>query len=348
MNIVKRIELIMAELIAKNKIKYYLKSKIKTSKLSLEYIKNNLSHFYRFKIVICTLIEYQNLDNQIIQSVSDHYANIYRQNKTVKSMEMYTKIVNLIIFHHKVNDDFIRKHFHVINKENLLRYQEISDDIIHEYFNSLDKDLLVQTQTLTESFLLDNFDVFDKNLISTHQPLSEAFMEKHLDKIELSLVGGFFQLSENFIWKYRDHLLLDNMIKYQNLSCDLLDRLLSNGKKINIGNMSWRQDLDDCFIKKYIHLWEGDVLAVEELVVYQILSEEVMNLLIKKDMLSDSAWKYLSRNQKISSEFFKRHRNKIYKCENSVDSLRKYQRVKEISKRANIDKKVEIDIFKFM
>lgn len=330
------------------KFKHYLKSKIKTTKLPLEYIKDNLSHFYKFKSIICALIEYQNLDHNILYVIAKHYDNIYRQKKTPKSIEMYTKIVNLIIFHHSVSDDFIRKNFNVINRENLLKYQEISNDIIYEYFNSLDKDLLVRTQTLSESFLLDNFSVFDKNLISIHQPLSENFIDNNLDKVELNLVGGFFQLSEDFIWRYRDHLQLDNMIKYQNLSCCFLDRLLSDGKKINIENMSWRQNLDSWFIKKYINIWEGNIVAVEELVVYQNLSEEVMNLLIKRNMLSDSAWKFLSRNQKISSEFFKKHRNKIYKCENSVDSLRKYQRVKEISKKANIDEKVEMDIFKFM
>jgi hypothetical protein len=332
----------------KDRFKYYLKSKLITTKLSLEYIKSNLHYFYNFNSTIRVLIEYQMLDHQVMDIIADNYLTIFRQKNTNKSRAMYAKIVNLIIFHHHVCDNFIKKYFEVINTERLLRFQEISDGIIQDYFNSFDKDLLTQTQTIPEEFLLDNFNILNKTLISTHQPLTEKFIENNLDKVELKLIGGFFQLSETFIWKYRNDLSLDNMIKYQNLSCDLLDRLLSDDKKIDMRNMSWRQDLESWFIKKYIHLWEKDILAVEELVIYQTLSEEIMNLLVKKEMLSNSAWKYLSRNQKISSEFFKRHRNRIYKCENSVDSIRKYQRVKEISKKVNIDKKVEIDIFKFM
>jgi hypothetical protein len=332
----------------KDKFKGFLKSKLKTTKLSLGYIKNNLHYYYNFNSITCVLIEYQILDHHIMRSIAEHYFNIFRQKNNVKNMETYSKIVNLIVFHHSVDDTFIRKHFDIIDGERLLRYQEISNDIIYEYFNSLNKDMLVQTQTLSEDFLLDNFNVLDRYLISSHQPLSEKFIENNLDKVELSLIGGFFQLSEDFIWKYRNNLSLDNMAKYQNLSCDLLDRLLSDDKKLNMKNISWRQDLAGWFIKKYLYLWEKDSTAIEELVIYQNLSEEIMNLLIKKNMLSDSSWKYLSRNQKISGDFFKRHRNKIYKCENSVDSLRKYQRVKEISKKVNIDSKIEIDIFKFL
>lgn len=332
----------------KGKFKHYLKSKTKTTKLSLDYIKNNLQYFYRFKSTIYTLIEYQNVDHNILDIIAEHYGNIFRQKKTNKAMKMYRKIINLIIFHHSVNDNFIRNHFNAIDKENLLKHQEISNNIIHEYFNSFNKDILIQTQTLSEDLLLDNFNVLDKKLISMCQPLSEKFIDNNLDKVELNLIGGFFQFSENFIWKYRNDLSLENIIKHQDLSCELLDRLLSDGKEINLGDISWRQDLDDWFIKKNIHLWENNIVAVEELVVYQILSEEIMNLLVKKNMLSDSAWKYLSTNQNISSEFFKRNRNQIYKCENSVNSLKKYQKIKEISKKVNIDKKIEIDIFKFM
>jgi hypothetical protein len=95
-------------------------------------------------------------------------------------------------------------------------------------------------------------------------------------------------------------------------------------------------------------MWENNKYAVEELLTYQTLSEEIMNLLIKKSMITDSAWKYLSRNQKISGEFFKKHRNQIYRCENSVESLKDYQRVKEVSKKVKIDNKIAIDIFKFL
>ena len=95
--------------------------------------------------------------------------------------------------------------------------------------------------------------MFDKQLISIHQPLSEEFIESNLDKVELELIGGFFALSEDFIWKYRNRLSLDNMIKYQNLSSKLLDRLISDDKKIDIKSISWRQELDCWFIKKYLH-----------------------------------------------------------------------------------------------
>lgn len=338
----------MAKYMFQDKFKYYLKSKLMTTQMPLEYIKSNLHYYYTFNSTIYLLIEYQTLDHHIMDSISGHYINIFRQTNSIKSMEMYSKIVNLIIFHHSVNDTFIRNHFDVIDTDRLLRYQEISGDIIHEYFSSFNKNILVQTQTLSESFLLDNFDVFDKSLISTHQPLSEKFIDNNLDKVELNLIGGFFQLSEDFIWKYRNDLTLDNIIKYQNLRCELLDRLLSDGKKINIENISWRQELDSWFIKKYLYMWENNKYAVEELLTYQTLSEEIMNLLIKKSMITDSAWKYLSRNQKISGEFFKKHRNQIYRCENSVESLKDYQRVKEVSKKVKIDNKIAIDIFKFL
>ena len=180
------------------------------------------------------------------------------------------------------------------------------------------------------------------------------------------MIGECCQYSSEFIMKHlnihcakclfnedKSYFDINRIIKYQNFSENMLDtifNLLLNKKKniINtdcklqqedlnksidklVCDISWRQVVPDSIIRKYHEIFKNNSLAVEELLLYQTVKEDTIIFMEYNNLISDAGWRHLSRNQKITSNIFKRFRNKIYKCKNSVKELKNYKKSKTVA-----------------
>jgi hypothetical protein len=284
----------------------------------------------------------------------------------------------------RLDKDFTYKYlgyFSAANYNYLIRSQELSINSIIIILSRDNSDSIVKYQNLPERFILNNIDILSKDLICSYQPLSEQFIEEVGTKssggwVNLSLAGQNRLYSTTFIIKYlnieaelnewvgfdsSNFLSIENVVKYQNMDKESVMYVLNalnnySGSIVSrlkvkklVENMSWRQSISSEYIKKYINLWNDNSSAVEELLIYQVLSEDIILYMAESGLVTETGWRFLSRNQKLSSSVFHRFRNQIHKCENSVEELRKYSGARVVGKkRAGLDNNVVNKIFEFM
>lgn len=330
-----------------------------------------------FNLITCNMtmiirfVKYQQLDCNYIQRILDSNICKSERNKRI--------LLNNAARNQRLDKEFIHSHlerFSHNNYDTLIRNQEMGEESIVIIINADNADSVVTYQNLTERIIIDNIDILSTKLVCMCQPLSEEFIEevgtvKNGGWIDLSLVGQTRLYTTSFMIKYLNieeelmngkstHFLsIENIVKYQNMDCKLIEYVLASLNKCKknyftrvckiVESMSWRQSIPSDIIKKYINLWTKNSTAVEELLIYQILSEDLILHMANTGLITESGWRFLSRNQKLSSSIFHKFRNQIHRCVNSVEELRKYSGARTVSKkRAGIDNNIVNKIFEFM
>ncbi len=327
--------------------------------------------------ILTRFVKYQELDKEQINKVLNCELCRRDRNKYI--------ILNLMASHQKLDSEFIEKYISYFESNNfrtIIRSQDLDNSIVVRIINTENVEDILLHQILEERTIIDNLDIISKDLLCEHQPLSELFIDKLLQSncrwLDFYLIGSARLYSTEFLMKYinvemefdynecefkynKQLLSIEKIVKFQNLDNTLISFILSSldnivklcrdTKSIDklVEDISWRQQLDSHTIKQFIHLWSNNNSAVEELLIYQNLSEDLIILMSEMDIISSAGWNYLSRNQKISSSVFRKCRNKIYRCHNSVNELANYNKARVVSmKKAKLDNNIISKIFEFM
>ncbi len=327
---------------------------VKFKQLSEEYIIKYLNLITLSAILTRRLIKYQTLSNSILFKIMETDLAKKRVNKT--------SFLNLIIHNQIVEQHFIDKFSEFISKEKLIITQQLSPVYIRRIISLENVRNILINQSLNDTLIEENLEIIDMELVSGYQPISEEFIYKYKNSLNLQLLGCTRMYSTGFILKNlnkhcakclikndSNYLSIENIVKYQNLDDDSLiyifsilekhimiknTNLTTQDAKINekilllVESISWRQTINSEIIKKFINIWKFNNSAREELFIYQDLSEDVILLFAKMYLISDSGWRYISRNQKISSSIFKQYNCQLFKCDNSKKSLKDYNNAK--------------------
>jgi len=311
---------------------------LKFKNLRNEYIEINLNIIISSVILTKRLIRYQTISDNIMFKIMDSNIAKQRINKI--------SFLELMMQNQILSELFINQFSIFMSNDKLIETQELSISYIQTIINQENVRSIIINQNLDDRFIEDNLDMMDMTLVSEHQSVSEEFIYKHKKDLNLQLIGCARLYSSDFILKNLnthcakclftdnpEYLSIENIVKYQNLDkyslkCIFyilemyaLDEIISERILLLIESISWRQHIDSDLIKQFINIWKYNNSALEELFIYQNLSEDVILMLAKMKLISKSGWMYISKNQKITSEIFKLYKNNLYKCNNSKRQL---------------------------
>jgi len=318
-------------------------------------------HIYKYEKYIIKsasciyeLCTYQKLSDDVLDKIIK-WPNCFRNRKSMKKLIMKTIFLS-ISEHQTLNDNHIEFIIRESEKNlstnhniqillNLINVQRLSFNVIRNNFIkftiNIDSDgtqlseSLIVNQRIPEDLLEDNIDMFSIDKIVFNQALSSKFIYKFSNIINFKLLGEACLLEDEILIYFKSKLCMKKILKYQNLSSNVLNCFINSKDTLceivkHIETMSYRQSLDSQFILKNIDLWFENDSAVEELVIYQKLSIEVLNYLADNNYLSNLAWIYLSQNQKFDSYIFSKYKKKLLVCSNSMNNVKNITRARYI------------------
>lgn len=178
--------------------------------------------------ILCT--QY-NLSQEFIEEYEE-YVNwkiISKDYKLTESfIEKYSHRINWtwVDYNRKLSDEFILKHFNKLCIGGLIRSHKLSDIILDKILS--DKSLyisyiydLIQFQKLPESFIehLLSEKRYELSLFST-QNVPERILAQYINCLSfesLLFISKNYALSEDFIRKFQDVLIINHLLKNENI-----------------------------------------------------------------------------------------------------------------------------------
>jgi hypothetical protein len=252
------------------------------------------------KINFDKVFTFYNLEESFIRKYSDRVSTARILATQKLSINYLDEIVNsqniaTMILTQRLNAGFINKHIDKVKE-----YYDTCDDnnVLKIWYRILDE------QKVGTKFIEKYAEYFDEkcwNVLSEKQRMSQSFMIKNMDKVRLDRIRGNVKLDIDFIDNYGDILNWDNIVRYQTLNTEIIDKYADDLVK-HYYSLVRKYKLSEEFIEKSCHqpyTW-GHTCASQD------LSETFMD-----KHAEHLKWDIVSRHQKMSIGFIAKYSHKL-------------------------------------
>ena len=144
---------------------------LKHRTLTVEFINKFLIIILNSRHLTIRMIKYQTIDDNIIQKILDH--RFYTEPTKKKT------ILDFICKNQIIGNDIITKHYTIMYKDLLIKYQTLSEFILDTIIDETNCNEMLLNQAMPEKLIYKYMSLFDKQLLSINQPLTEEFIEKN-------------------------------------------------------------------------------------------------------------------------------------------------------------------------
>ena len=265
-------------------------------------------------------------------------------------------VMDSIIEHQEVSEEFIQKNIIYFNIEDVLYYKILSEEFMIRNIELIKREQcmmhLIRKQKLSEDFIesyVNKSSEIEWYELILNQNLSEGFIEKNYSKIEWKVLSKNVVIDEKIIEKYKDKLIFDVVIQNRKLSKSFWDKNEEISDN-NIGLMTAYQYCNDKFLERNInsikekqlvnssrkkitikYLSENSIKKYKnELNMFVVLSNNSLSEeFIEKEIIEIGLWYEISKYQKLSEEFIKKYEDKI---NFNLLSMNEHVKVKSLGK----------------
>ena len=199
-------------------------------------------------------------------------------------------------------DDFILRRIITVQNLNNHYLEEIisqlgENQISNDFWDEISKNYL------SEDFIIKYDNKLNWKLLSRYQDFTVKFLKEFIERIDWEEISAYQKLNEDFIIDNKSNLNWQSISSIQKITPRIVELCFEN---INQNTQNWINILSNNKFKEDLILkifertdWNEDMLI--SAAKYQILGQDVINLLIKKIGQYNQHWIYY--NQKFNKDF---------------------------------------------
>jgi len=255
------------------------------------FIESNLLKF-DFDVLVKNCL----LDENLILKGWNNYFKLHLINNQL----LTDSIIDLLL--KDIQDEFIFGR--IIANQNLNNYylEEIisklgENQISNDFWDEISKNYL------SEDFIIKYDDKLNWKLLSRYQDFTVEFLKEYIDRIDWEEISVHQKLNEDFIIDNKSNLNWQSISSIQKITPRIVELCL---EKINENTQYWENILTNNKFKEDLLLnifertdWNEDILI--SAVKYQILGQDVIEILFKKIEQYNQNWIYY--NQRFQKDF---------------------------------------------